>query len=107
MSYSNPERRWKSYREGYLIRTEDGRFVNCIIANGHPETPIIYTTKYTWDAKVWKTANGAIKAAAKIEKATGKRATVWHFRYNSASETRDLADEPLDVRMEGRHEHQQ
>ena len=104
MSYA---KNWESIKAGFVLRTEDGRYIWEICAEGHPERPTVYYTKYLWEAKSWKTANGAIKAAAKIGKATGKRATVWPFRYNSASETRDLADEPLDVRMEGRHEHQQ
>lgn len=65
--YQNPEKVWKSIKDGYLIQMKkDQRFVRDIIC--YENVVNVYYTDYAWEAKSWKTIRGALKAANKIPK---------------------------------------
>lgn len=61
----------EAVKKGYaLFVVSAGMFIQDII----PESgfyPGIYETDYLWEAKAWKTINGATKAATKVSKEKG------------------------------------
>ena len=50
---------------------------------------MLYFTEYLWEAKVWKTENGARKAAERVREKAGE-CMVWEFRYDEEKEKRVL-----------------
>ena len=73
---------WEMHKHGYVLQLDDGKFISCILANGHPENPTIYTTKYIWEAKAWKSYHGVIKAANRMAERLG-RCHALRFKYNA------------------------
>ncbi|MBR2853932.1 MAG: hypothetical protein IKE81_06405 [Clostridia bacterium] len=63
---------WHDIKYGFVIQMADGRFVSEILANGHPENPLIYFTEYAWEAKSWKTSKSALKAADRVREKAGE-----------------------------------
>lgn len=53
--------------DGFVILIE-GRYVSSILANGHPENPVVYYTKNIDEAKAWKTPGAVRKARARAAK---------------------------------------
>lgn len=53
--------------DGFVILIE-GRYVSSILANGHPENPVVYYTKNIDEAKAWKTPGAVRKARARVAK---------------------------------------
>lgn len=53
--------------DGFVILIE-GRYVSAILANGNPETPVVYYTKDIDEAKAWKTPGAVRKARARVAK---------------------------------------
>lgn len=49
--------------QGFVIRVE-GKFISAILANGHPDKPVVYFSPLLEDAKTWKTPQGVRKARA-------------------------------------------
>lgn len=82
---------WRMVKEGFVIQMKDGRFIWEILANGHPETPVIYFTGYLWEAKSWKHVNSAKKAAERVKAKNGE-CDVCIFRYDEASQARILGE---------------
>ena len=80
---------WEDIKSGYVIQMDDGRYIWDILANGHPENPVIYYTEYLWEAKAWKTASAAFKARNRVIAKTGG-GDVWSFTYNEAEARRDI-----------------
>lgn len=78
---------WKKEKDGFVLRAPDGKYIWAILANGHPEDPVIYKTGYLWEAKVWRSKNPAIKAAARIEKKVGHCAVLF-FKYDEENAKR-------------------
>lgn len=63
----------KDAQLGIVIQMDDdGRYVEAILANRHPEAPVVYLTEKLEAAKVWKSARAANKAAKRIQERTGK-----------------------------------
>lgn len=86
--YQNPEKVWKSKR-GHVIEMADHRFVRNIIANGHPEDPVIYFTDYAWEAKSWKSVKSALAAARRVREKAGE-CYVRDFYYDEEKQARVL-----------------
>ena len=57
--------------DGFVLKI-NGRYVSAILANGHPERPVVYYQDDPAEAKVWKTPQGVRKARARI----GKRGSI-------------------------------
>ena len=57
--------------DGFVLKI-GGRYVSAILANGHPERPVVYYQDDPEEAKVWKTPQGVRKAKARI----GKRGSI-------------------------------
>ena len=87
--YSHPGKEWEKYESGFVVKMADGRFVLDILANGHPEDPVIYFTEYLWEAKVWKTAKAALKGRDRVREKAGE-CKVWLFCYDEEHSKRDL-----------------
>ena len=49
---------------GYVIRVE-GRFISAILANHHPEKPVVYFKDSLEEAKTWQTPSTVRKARAR------------------------------------------
>ena len=71
---------WEKIKAGFVIMLENGEYVWEILANGHPEQPVIYRTKYLWEAKAYKTMKGAMKARDRVRAQAGS-GEVWSFIY--------------------------
>lgn len=82
---------WHDIKDGYLIQMADGRFVSTIMANGHPENPVIYFTEYAWEAKSWKTPKTALKAADRVQEKAGK-CYVRDFVFSEEKQARILVE---------------
>jgi hypothetical protein len=57
--------------DGFVLKI-NGRYVSAILANGHPERPVVYYRDDPSDAKTWKTPQAVRKARARI----GKRGSI-------------------------------
>ena len=80
---------WEKIDRGIVIKMADGRFVSEIMANGHPENPVIYFTEYLWEAKVWKTPKAALKARDRVQAKHGE-CRVWDFIYDAENRKREI-----------------
>ena len=49
-----------------LVLTIRGEYVSAILANGHPEKPVVYYTNDLNQAKVWKMPKSVRQARARI-----------------------------------------
>lgn len=79
---------WVKVKTGFVILAND-RFVWAIIANGHPEKPVIYYTSYLWEAKAWKDMKAALKARNRLQ-AQGVDCEVHAFKYDEEAAARIL-----------------
>lgn len=86
MSYA---KNWESIKAGFVLRTEDGRYIWEICAEGHPERPTVYYTKYLWEAKSWKSEQAVFKAEARIRDQAG-RCDVLYFEYDEKQMVRQI-----------------
>ena len=80
---------WHDIKNGYVIQMADHRFVWNIIANGHPEDPVIYFTEYAWEAKSWKSVKSALAAADRVREKAGE-CYVRDFYYDEEKQARVL-----------------
>ena len=80
---------WEEIKTGFVIMLENGEYIRDILANGHPEQPIIYRTKYLWAAKAYKTMKGAMKARNRVRALAGS-GEVWSFYYEETLTKREL-----------------
>ena len=80
---------WEKIKTGFVIMLENGEYVWDILANGHPEKPVIYRTKYLWEAKAYKTMKGALKASDRVRAQAGS-GEVWSFTYDETLAKREL-----------------
>ncbi len=87
--HQNPEKIWKSIKQGYVIEMADHRFVWNIMANGHPEDPVLYFTDYAWEAKSWKSVKSALAAADRVREKAGE-CRVRDFYYDEEKQKRVL-----------------
>ena len=87
--HQNPEKIWKSIKDGYVIEMADRRFVRNIMANGHPEDPVLYFTDYAWEAKSWKSVRSALAAASRVREKAGE-CRVRDFYYDEEKQKRVL-----------------
>ena len=52
---------------GFVLKI-NGQYVSTILANGHPEKPVVYMTARIGEAKTWKQPGAVRKARARIGK---------------------------------------
>ena len=90
----HPEMERTSKTNGFVIRMADKRFVLEILANGHPENPVIYFTQYAWEGKTWKTIQAAIKARNRVREKAGE-CEVYAFTYDAGKAERVIGKEPV------------
>ena len=57
--------------DGFVLKI-NGRYVSAVLANGHPEKPVVYYNDDVAYAKTWKTPQAVRKARARI----GKRGSI-------------------------------
>lgn len=72
-------------KQGFVIRVE-GKYISAILANGHPEKPVVYLTPRLNEAKAWKTPQGVRKARAQA----GRGGTILLFKKDSENGPRVL-----------------
>lgn len=53
--------------DGFVLKI-GGKYVGAILANGHPEKPVVYYMDDPDNAKTWKTPQAVRKARARIGK---------------------------------------
>ena len=79
---------WKKVKHGFLIQMKsDKKYVSCILANGHPENPVIYFTEYVWEAKAWKDISSVLKTKGRVEAQKGA-CSVFSFEYDEVKAER-------------------
>ena len=66
---------------GFMIKMADGSFVSEILANGHPEDPVIYLKESPFEAKIWNSAKAALRARDRVRAKAGE-CDVWNFWYD-------------------------
>lgn len=83
---------WTTIDKGYaLYVVSAGSFIWEICSSGSYGGPGIYKTDYLWEAKAWKTINGATKAATRVAKALGA-VMVCQFHYDKETDKRVIDD---------------
>ena len=88
-----PEQEWKAIKKGYVLYVVSvEKFVLAVCQNGISGRHSVYGTDYLWEAKAWKTINGATKTAAKVSKELGEAICVCHFRYDEETEKRVVTE---------------
>ena len=78
-----------SWKRKYIIRLQDGAFVSEILANGHPDRPVIYTTTNAGAAKRYQLINAACKACNRVVSKFG-RSEVLRIEWDEKTQRFDL-----------------